>query len=131
MVMEIRQKQILVIEDQEQIARLIKWQLESVGFEVHTEHAGMDGLEYAAHHRPDLVILDLKLPDIHGFQVCRELRKLHHPWVVPILMLTGMDKPIDQLRGFAHGADAYLTKPFDISELLDSVALLAGQAVLN
>lgn len=128
---EIQRKTILVVEDQEPIARLLKWQLESAGFDVHTEATGKDGLQYATEHRPDLVVLDLKLPDVHGYQVCRELRRLYHPWVVPILMLTGMDKPIDQLRGFAHGADAYLTKPFDMSELLDSVALLAGQAALN
>jgi len=120
-------KRVLVIEDDEPLARNLKQLLESEGFEVQTEPSGTVALSYAAECRPDLVILDLRLPDLHGFQVCQELRKIYHPWVVPILMLTAMDKPIDQLRGFAYGADAYLTKPCEFAELMKTVRLLLGQ----
>jgi len=120
-------KRILVIEDEEALCRLLKWQLEFAGFEVHTEMRGKAGLAYAAEHPVDLVLLDLMLPDMHGYDVCRELRKLHHPWALPVLMLTAMAKPIDQLRGFAHGADAYLTKPFEAEHLLTAVGQLVGQ----
>ena len=121
-------KRILVVEDEEALSRLMKWQLESSGFEGRTETHGGEALNYAAEHRPDLVILDLRLPDIHGYEVCRQL---YNPWVVPVLMLTALDRPIDQLRGFAYGADAYLTKPYEETELLKTVnILLAGGATV-
>jgi len=120
-------RQILLVEDEERIAGLLKDYLESVGFEVHSETRGAEALKFAATHRPDLVILDLQLPDIHGYDVCKELRKQYHSWTLPILMLTGMDAPMDQLRGYAHGADAYMTKPFEPPDLLPTIALLLGK----
>ena len=123
----ISRKSILVVEDEEALARFLRWELESAGFDVQTETCGRGALDYAAEHRPDLVILDLRLPDIHGYQVCRELRRLYHPWAVPVLMLTAMDKPIDQLRGFAYGADAYMTKPYEPAELFKTISLLMGE----
>ena len=121
---EMRRKKILLVEDDEALAKLVKWNLELAGLVVQTETSGMAALKYTAEHQPDLVILDVKLPDLSGYQVARELRRLHHPWTVPVLMFTGMDKPVDQLRGFAHGADAYLTKPCEPCELLSTIALL-------
>ena len=123
-----RQKHILVLEDEEALGRLLKAQLEATGFDVHTETSGRAALTYAAEHRLDLAILDVNLPDINGYHVARELRKLYHPWILPIVMLTINDKPVDQLRGFAHGADAYLTKPFEVSELFEVVGMLAGSS---
>ncbi|MBI3996964.1 MAG: response regulator [Candidatus Omnitrophica bacterium] len=108
------------------MAELLKARLETAGFHAHVETTGGGGLSYAAEHRPDLVLLDLRLPDIDGYRVCRELRRIYHPWDVPVLMLTAMAQPIDELRGFAHGADVYLTKPFQAEELLKSVNLLVG-----
>ncbi len=122
---------ILVIEDEPALAKFLTWQLEEVGFDVHAELTGAGGLRYAADHRPDLVILDLMLPDLHGYHVCRELRKLFAPWTVPILIVTAMDRPIDQLRGFAFGTDAYLTKPYKSPELMETVELLLGQTMPN
>ena len=126
MTVSMRQR-ILVVEDEEPIARLLKRYLESVGFDVHNEASGAEALSYAAEHRPDLVILDLRLPDVHGYEVCKGLRRLYDSWVVPIMMLTGMDTPLDKLRGFAHGADAYLTKPFEPPALLPTIAFLLGK----
>lgn len=121
-----RRKRILVVEDEAKIAAVLKLGLEASGYEVHAEDCGRTGLCWALEHQPDLVILDVKLPDISGYDVCRELRKLHHSWTLPIMMVTAMDQPIDQLRGFGYGADAYLTKPFEIPEVVDTVALLLG-----
>ena len=122
-------KRILIVEDDLALAHLLKLKLESEGFEVWLKNQGGPALSYAAEHPLDLVILDLKLPDVNGYEVAKELRKIYHPWVLPILMLTGMDKPVDQLRGFAHGADAYLTKPYEPDELMKTIALLIGQPV--
>lgn len=123
-----RQKRLLVVEDEEPLARFLQWELERAGFEVRTASCGKTALAYAAEHRPDLVILDLRLPDLHGYQVCRELRRIYRPWAIPVVMLTAMDQPIDQLRGFAFGADAYLTKPYEPAELFRTIELLFGQA---
>ncbi|MBI3087308.1 MAG: response regulator [Candidatus Omnitrophica bacterium] len=127
---ETRSKRILIIEDDENLASSLRRLLMLEGFDVELQASGAMGLVQAAERPPDLVILDLKLPDVHGYQVCRELRKLHGSWTVPILMLTGMDQPIDQLRGYAHGADAYLTKPCQSQELLKTIKLLIGQLSL-
>jgi DNA-binding response OmpR family regulator len=121
-------KRILIVEDEEPLARSLKARLESIGYEVRTETYGKRGLSYAASNPLDLAILDVNLPDINGYEVCMELRKLSHPWTIPVLMLTVKDKPVDQLRGFAHGADAYIVKPFDSQELFQTVALLIGEA---
>ena len=120
-------QRILVVEDEEAIARLLKSYLESVGFDVHSETSGAEALSYAAEHRPDLVILDLRLPDIDGYEVCKGLRRLYESWVVPIMMLTGLDTPLDKLRGFGLGADAYLTKPFEPPALLPTIEFLLGK----
>ena len=124
-----RHKSILIVEDEEGLAKLVKVELEDAGFEVAVQGCGKAALGYAADHEFDLAILDVNLPDINGYQVARELRRLHHPWALPILMLTVRDKPIDQLRGFAHGADAYLTKPFNTKELVNTVSTLCGEPV--
>jgi len=120
-------KRILIVEDDEPLAELMKMKLESEGFDVAAQNKGSAALSFAADHPLDLVILDLKLPDINGYEVAKELRKLYHPWVLPLIMLTGMDKPADQLRGFANGADAYLTKPYEPDELMRTIALLLGE----
>ena len=122
-----RRKSILMVEDEEGLAKLVKVELEDAGFEVAVQGCGKAALGYTAEHQLDLAILDVNLPDINGYQVACELRRLHHPWALPILMLTVRDKPIDQLRGFAHGADAYLTKPFDDEELVNTVVTLCGE----
>ena len=126
-----KRKRILVVEDEEKIAAVLASHLERLGYEVHTETCGNRALRHAVEQRPDLVVLDVKLPDVSGYVVCKELRKLYHSWVVPVLMVTAMDQPIDQLRGFAHGADAFLTKPFDLTEVGETVAMLLGEAAVT
>lgn len=125
--MEQRQHRILVVEDDEQLARLLKQVLEGIGHQVTVAYAGASAVREATATRPDLVILDLQLPDTSGFDVCRILRSLYHPSILPVLMFTGLNQPIDQLRGFAHGADAYLTKPCEMSELVGTVGVLLEQ----
>lgn len=122
---------ILVVDDDTTFVNLLAIRLESVGYEVEIATSGTSAIQAATERTPGLVILDLRLPDRSGFDVCKELRRVFHPWEVPIVMLTGMDQPLAQLRGFACGADAYLTKPCDSTELFKTVALLLGQFELS
>ena len=120
-------KRILLVDDDSKLGSSLKRLFELEGLDLQIEDSGRAALTKAMEQRPDLVILDLKLPDMHGYQVCRELRKSYHSWVVPVVMLTGMHEPVDQLRGFAYGADAYLTKPCQPAELLKTVRVLLGE----
>lgn len=126
-----RRERILIVEDDVEVAKVLKGRLALEGYETHTEATGKAALTYAMNDRPDLVVLDVRLPDISGLEVAKRLRKMYLPWSVPILMLTGLDQPVDKLYGFAHGADSYLTKPYDPSELRQTVKLLLGELTSN
>lgn len=118
---------ILMVDDDNALAHVTQALLELKGYSVHTESRGQKALDYAAEHPVDLVILDLRLPDMSGYEVCKQLRKVQYPWTVPVLMLTALHEPVDQLKGFVHGADAYLTKPCDPEELMKTISLLLGE----
>ena len=118
---------ILVVEDDPQIQAFLSRVLQGCGYTVLTAGSGASAVTSAAKDRPSLVILDLRLPDMNGYQVCNILRKMFFPSTVPILMLTGLNQPIDQLRGYAHGADAYMTKPCEPPDLLRTVGTLLEQ----
>ena len=109
-------RRILVIEDEPDIARGLKDALEFEGFEAATTGLGREGLRLVRERPPDLVILDLMLPDMNGFSVCEEIRKTHP--VVPIIMLTARSQDADKIRGLEAGADDYVTKPFSVGELV-------------
>ncbi len=126
-----REGELLVIEDELALASLMRRYFQAMGFRVRAEQTGAAGLLYAAESPPELVILDLRLPDMSGYEVCRKLRQMFPPWSLPIVMFTGLDEPVDQLRGMAHGADAYLTKPCDMTELLKTVSFLLGEKALH
>lgn len=126
-----RRERILIVEDDAEVAMVLKARFEHAGYETRTESTGKAALSYTADCRPDLVVLDVGLPDISGLEVAKRLRKITLPWVVPILMLTGRDQPVDKLYGFAHGADSYLTKPYDPKELCQTVKLLLGEPTAN
>jgi len=114
---------ILVVEDEVAVARLLKVNLERAGHEVHVEHAGKPALMFAAEHRTDLVVLNLTLPDMSGYDLCVEMRRLYRPWILPVVMLTAGKQPKDHLLGFSHGAHACLTKPVHTVELLSAIAM--------
>lgn len=122
---------ILIVEDEPDVATLLKARLESNGYEVHVEEQGRAALQDARAIRPDLVILDLMLPDMDGYAVSERLRERYASWTVPILMLTARDHPKDKLRGYGAGADAYLTKPYDAQELLSTIEHLLRHAGLD
>ena len=106
---------ILIIEDEKKIARFLELELKHEGYDVLTVFDGRSGLETALSENPDLLILDLMLPELSGIEVCRRLR---HTSDVPIIMLTAKDDVSDKVMGLDMGADDYVTKPFAIEELL-------------
>ena len=109
---------ILIIEDEEAIADLEKDYLELSDFEVEIEHTGDMGLQKALEKDFDLGILDLMLPEMDGFEVCRKIREEKN---IPILMVSAKKDDIDKIRGLGLGADDYMTKPFSPSELVARV----------
>lgn len=109
---------ILIVEDEEAIADLEKDYLELSDFEVEIEHTGDKGLEKAMAGNFDLVILDLMLPGMDGFEVCKKIREEKN---IPILMVSAKKDDIDKIRGLGLGADDYMTKPFSPSELVARV----------
>ena len=109
---------ILIIEDEEAIADLEKDYLELSGFEVEISNRGDEGLLRALKEEFDLIILDLMLPEIDGFDICRQVRQEKN---VPIIMVSAKKDDIDKIRGLGLGADDYMTKPFSPSELVARV----------
>jgi DNA-binding response OmpR family regulator len=105
---------ILAIEDEEPVREAIAAALEASGYRVITAADGEEGLELLIAERPDLVVLDLMLPRLHGMDVCAAIREHSQ---VPIIMLTGLAAEDDRVKGLAHGADDYVTKPFRAREL--------------
>ena len=106
---------ILIVEDERKIARFLALELQHEGYQVDTACDGRSGLEKATEGNPDLIVLDLMLPELSGIEVCRRVR---HDSDVPIIMLTAKDDVSDKVMGLDMGADDYMTKPFAIEELL-------------
>lgn len=113
------QATILVVEDDDSLMLGLEENLKAEGYRVLKAADGKEGLERALEERPDLIILDLMLPEMSGYQVCRTLREQRI--AIPIVMLTARTEEFDKLLGFESGADDYVTKPFSIRELLARV----------
>ncbi len=110
-------EKVLIIDDEEHIVELIKYNLESSGYKTYEAYNGIDGLKIARKELPDLILLDLMLPGIDGLEVCKRLRADDKLKQVPIIMLTAKSEEIDKILGLELGADDYITKPFSIREL--------------
>jgi len=111
-------KKILVVDDEKRIVEILQAYLERDGYRVIAAYDGRSALELARSNSPDLIILDLMLPEISGWDVCRELRKESD---VPVIMLTARDDITDKIIGLELGADDYVTKPFDPKEIISRV----------
>jgi DNA-binding response OmpR family regulator len=115
-------RRILIVEDEPDIARGLRDALDFEGFDVATVGTGREGVTFVRERSPDLVILDLMLPDLNGFVVCEEIRKSHP--TLPIIMLTARSQEADKIRGLEVGADDYVTKPFSVGELVARIGAL-------
>ena len=120
-------KTILVVEDEIQMAEMLKMRLEAHGYTVLTAADGMEGLNKAKKEKPDLILLDLMLPKLDGYQVCRILKFDKTLCKIPIVMLTALGKREDKEWGKKVRADGYITKPFEKDDLLDKIENLIGK----
>ena len=112
------ERKILVVDDEKPIVDILKFNLEKEGFEVLTADNGASALETALSQNPDLILLDIMLPKMDGFDVCRKVREKSN---VPIIMITARDEEVDKVLGLELGADDYITKPFSVRELIARV----------
>jgi len=112
----------LIVEDHPEQARLVERILALRGYDAIVAEDGETGLLMARRHQPDVVLLDLMLPDVNGFDVCRRLRSDRATMLTPIVMRTALDDRQHRMHGFRVGANAYLTKPYGVEELFDAIA---------
>jgi two-component system alkaline phosphatase synthesis response regulator PhoP len=117
-------KRVLLVEDDPRSIRFVSYVLEQEGYEVLTANNGLTGLKKAREEAPDLLILDVMLPGLDGFEVCRRLRADKQTSKLPVLMLSAKAQEIDKTTGLKMGADDYLTKPADPSEIAARVESL-------
>ncbi len=125
---------IMVVDDSPNTLRVVGYALEAEGYEVQTAETGAEALEKISAEHPQLVVLDIVLPDMTGLQICHELRSKVETAEIPIVMLTGKDQIPDKIRGLQAGADAYIVKPVKasavvarITEVLEETGDLASE----
>ena len=126
--MDDNNNKILVVEDEKYISDIIKFNLEKEGYQVFTAYDGAEGLEMHEKVDPDLILLDVMLPRIDGFEVCRRIRANSS---VPIIILTAKEEEVDKVLGLELGADDYITKPFGIRELIARIKANIRRASLT
>lgn len=114
-------KKILAVDDERHIVRLIQVNLERAGYEVITAYDGREALKKIAEERPDLVVLDVMMPYMDGLETLKQIRANQEMRELPVIMLTAKAQDQDVFQGYTHGADIYLTKPFNPMELLTFV----------
>jgi DNA-binding response OmpR family regulator len=114
----VSQQKILIIEDDKHILRLVTYNVEKAGYKCLSAVSGEDGLKVARSYPPDLIVLDIMLPGMDGFEFCRHLRRDEQLRRVPVLMLTARGEEVDRIVGLELGADDYMVKPFSPRELV-------------
>lgn len=117
-------KKILVVDDEKDLVSLLSLHLKQAGYNVVPAYNGEEGYQKYQEEAPDLIILDLKMPKLNGFEVCRKIRREDKDTQIPIVMLTALQDDADRLIGKVVGAQRYLTKPFKMEELLKEVEWL-------
>lgn len=118
---KVKKKAILVIDDDEDIVRYLQFLLEEAGYNVSAAYKGGEGLESAKRNCPDLILLDINLPTLGGFQLCRELKSNDKTKHIPVIMVSAQEKMSDYVRAAQEGAVAYVGKPIHKEELLTKI----------
>jgi DNA-binding response OmpR family regulator len=114
-------KRILIVDDQKDIVELIRYKLENEGLECLVASDGEEGLQKAKKEDPDLILMDIMMPKINGYQVCRLLKSDENYKHIPIIMLSAKDQESDKFWGKESGADDYVTKPFNVEKLFQKI----------
>ena len=123
------QKRILIVDDDDEIRELLEFDVRSSGYFVDTAHDGLEGLNKALNNSYDLILLDVMMPKMNGFDVCKNIRNAKLS--IPILMLTAKGTIEDKTSGFDCGADDYLVKPYDVQEVLLRIRVLLRRNEIN
>ncbi len=126
--MDENNNRILVVEDEKYISDIIRYNLEKEGYEVLTAFDGQEALDLQQAHDPDLILLDVMLPKLDGFEVCKRIRNVS---AVPIIILTAKEEEVDKVLGLELGADDYMTKPFGMRELVARIKANIRRASLT
>ncbi len=127
--MEAKGKKIFVVEDEKDILELIRMKLESAGFVTKGFKTALPMLNLLKIEHPDLIILDLMLPDMDGMEVCQKLKSDKATQKIPVLMLTARTDLEDKIQGLEYGADDYVTKPFETRELIARIKAISDAAI--
>lgn len=125
------QAKILIVEDEKDVLELIRYNLEKAGYRTDTAVTGKLALEKTLEFKPDLILLDLMLPEMDGLQVCDNLKSSSQTAGIPVIMLTAKSTAEDMIRGFEMDADDYITKPFSPRDLLARIQTLLHQKTTN
>ena len=128
---EVAKPRILVVEDDPDLRRILKLQLESQNYEVHEAENGAEGFKAIQKETPDCVILDLMMPVMDGFGFLKRVRSIMDTREVPIIILTASEDERNRVRGFQYQANSYMSKPYDLEELTAEVEQLMAMAVAN
>ncbi|MGA2504580.1 MAG: response regulator [Anaerolineales bacterium] len=121
-------KKVLLIDDDEMLRKMTGILLSKQGFEVIAVENGAKGLQQLKVMLPDIILMDVMMPDMDGFTACREIRANPATAHIPIIMLTALDNAENKVKGFEGGADDYLSKPFEIAELTARIKLITSRA---
>ncbi|MFW0883450.1 response regulator [Candidatus Acidulodesulfobacterium sp. H_13] len=120
---------ILVIDDESDIVELLKYNLAKEGYDVEFAFNGFDGIKIAEVVKPDLIILDLMLPDLSGYEVCKRIKRNSYLALIPIIFLSAKKEEVDKILGFESGAEDYISKPFSVNELLARIRAILKRIV--
>lgn len=111
-------KKVMIVDDEAHIVELVKVCLEDTDYEILEAYTGQEALQKAKEEKPDLILLDVMLPKMDGYEVCKQLKSNQETQNIPVVMLTAKGQEVDKVKGFQAGADSYMTKPFSPLRLL-------------
>ncbi len=120
-------KKVLIVDDEPNIVLSLEFLMEEAGYEVRSVADGQQALDAVREEVPDLILLDIMLPKLDGYEICREIRANPQAKDVRVIMLTAKGREVDQEKGLAFGADEYITKPFSTREVVEKVRHILGE----